>query len=532
MVFLQPDYVTKLLKPFVDHRLGQHDKDKARRDAFSADDVAADGGAGGGGTGGGAGGGDAAVGTADPQAVLAVGGAKTGAPSLATIREAKVVAAMKAVFSSGMVCWSRRASCARRCCPTFGRRSAWTPTSLASSCPHVRGGRPLLDGAIAQGRRWIMPLRLPESRPHEVLKKTWNSIVVTGPKTELSHEQLGLAFARKIAPAGIVERLLASIYGYGTYVKSWKRGSTTSCASSRGLGSCTSSSSCARSRSAVEGRAPRAPRGGGAAAEHHPGGDDGGGGQQPTDAPPPAEGASGGADGAPAGANEAQALAAPAAGEAASPSASQSAPSSPPKSPGEPSSPPKSPGERAQMLHELVVETRGLKSDRDHLWALLLRLREVVHFLLDDFPGCKYVEESPCPGCISSLDAHVARKPTRWPVEDVTSRQLRCERCGEGLEVNQVLMEEQSSEPIPLQLTVRAPPTTDFLEALHALREKEKAKNEEVAKRTGKPPPRQPVETLLVDFSPAPKESRFSADQLRYGKPIEGFRLHNCSAST
>ena len=65
------------------------------------------------------------------------------------------------------------------------------------------------------GRRWVMPMRLPEATPPSLLT-TWASLP--------QGQKLTLCYSLRIAPPGLVERLMASCYGLGYYHQFWRRG--------------------------------------------------------------------------------------------------------------------------------------------------------------------------------------------------------------------------------------------------------------------------------------------------------------------
>ena len=75
----------------------------------------------------------------------------------------------------------------------------------------------LTDNSI-EGRRWVMPMRLPTARPPDL-------IVGASDDGATNCEQLTLSYPiGKNMPAGLVERLMAGLYGVGRYVKSWRTG--------------------------------------------------------------------------------------------------------------------------------------------------------------------------------------------------------------------------------------------------------------------------------------------------------------------
>ena len=70
-----------------------------------------------------------------------------------------------------------------------------------------------------QGRRWVMPMRLPDVQSSDA-RAAWAFACA-----EEDSEVLGICLKLgHFAPPGIVERLMAAAYGLGTYHKFWKRG--------------------------------------------------------------------------------------------------------------------------------------------------------------------------------------------------------------------------------------------------------------------------------------------------------------------
>ena len=69
------------------------------------------------------------------------------------------------------------------------------------------------------GRRWVMPLRLPEAPPRHAIER-W-----VGAQEVPKVETLTLVYSLGVTPpAGLVERLMAACYGVGKYKACWKRG--------------------------------------------------------------------------------------------------------------------------------------------------------------------------------------------------------------------------------------------------------------------------------------------------------------------
>lgn len=65
------------------------------------------------------------------------------------------------------------------------------------------------------GRRWVMPMRLPELKP-QVVVDTWETLP--------SAQKRQLSYSLRLAPPGIAERLMAACYGLGFYHRFWRRG--------------------------------------------------------------------------------------------------------------------------------------------------------------------------------------------------------------------------------------------------------------------------------------------------------------------
>ena len=73
-----------------------------------------------------------------------------------------------------------------------------------------------------QGRRWVMPMRLPAAKPDEAAERWAGALAAHG---ERGCEQLGLVYPLGgFAPPGLAERLMSSCYAFGTYHKFWRGG--------------------------------------------------------------------------------------------------------------------------------------------------------------------------------------------------------------------------------------------------------------------------------------------------------------------
>ena len=169
IIYLQPDYITRLLKPLVDHRL--------TRSRF--------------------------------QQTLG---------SLPGDAETQ----------------SRRASLLLPACEIFVRSGElreelllpmWQPLGLHGDdyadvmVMLSASGVLFLAQHLSHGRRWVMPMRLPETRPLDAFEE-WNAIAETPDTEKMS---IGYRLGR-FAPPGISERLTAACKGLGDYCAFWKRG--------------------------------------------------------------------------------------------------------------------------------------------------------------------------------------------------------------------------------------------------------------------------------------------------------------------
>ena len=167
IIYLQPDYVTRLLKPLVDHRLGK--KFLMSVSAALADDVS------------------------DAERMTAMNAAE----ALVTAGELREELLP--------VLWE----------PVGLKRDDFGGVALMLSAAGVL----FLAEHTQQGRRWVMPMRLPDVQPTDA-KNAW-ALTVAEEDTEVLGVTMRLGF---FAPPGILERLMASCYGLGKYHKFWKRG--------------------------------------------------------------------------------------------------------------------------------------------------------------------------------------------------------------------------------------------------------------------------------------------------------------------
>ena len=169
IIYLQPDYITRLLKPLVDHRL--------TRSRFQQTL-------------------GALPGDADTQ--------------------------------------QRRASLLLPACETFVRTGElreelllpmWQPLGLHGDdygdvmVMLSASGVVFLAQHESHGRRWVMPMRLPEARPAEAYEQ-WQAMLG---EPEMEHLAVGYRLGR-FAPPGLSERLTAACKGLGEYSAFWKRG--------------------------------------------------------------------------------------------------------------------------------------------------------------------------------------------------------------------------------------------------------------------------------------------------------------------
>ena len=220
-----------------------------------------------------------------------------------------------------------------------------------------------------QGRRWVMPMRLPDVQSNDA-KNAWALTT-----SELDTEVLGVVMSLGyFAPPGIVERLMAACYGLGKYHKFWKRGA---------LIETDTLSLLAELR---------------------------------------VKDASGSDDDVGLDASSQQRLSANQIAKLQARKEQQLL---------EPSDEPK-------KQFDLWIELCGNKSNRSAMWAMLSQVRGIAQGVIDDFPGLSVTSEFCCPGCKdaserSHNDGGERWKPTRWPLDEVAKRPIKCEKCGEVL---------------------------------------------------------------------------------------------------
>ncbi len=166
IIYLHPDYVTRLLKPLVDHRVSRE--------------------------------------WAIPRAYEHTGELLEDAPSVRLL-----LAAVEVLTGSGEL--------REELLPML-----WEDTGL-----HVddygevllmlsESGVLFLSEFTTLGRRWVMPMRLPERKPESV-EASWRSA--------RDGAQLSVTYALgKIAPPGLAERLMAACFGLGVYHQFWRKG--------------------------------------------------------------------------------------------------------------------------------------------------------------------------------------------------------------------------------------------------------------------------------------------------------------------
>ena len=172
IIYLQPNYVVRLLKPLVDHRLGRQFFQKGQAGAEML-------------------GGD---------------------PATVAQKAAMLLPAVDALVKSGEL--------REELLPTL-----WEPLGLERDdyaevlMMMSVSGVLFLAEHTQQGRRWVMPMRLPANQPSDAMWK-WNEAM-----EQPEAEQLTMSYRiGKIAPPGIPERLTASCYGFGKYHRFWKFG--------------------------------------------------------------------------------------------------------------------------------------------------------------------------------------------------------------------------------------------------------------------------------------------------------------------
>lgn len=87
---------------------------------------------------------------------------------------------------------------------------------------------------------------------------------------------------------------------------------------------------------------------------------------------------------------------------------------------------------------ELSISVLGDAAKQTGLWASLMFVRDRAQVAIDDVPGVlKLKTVLICPGCL----AKNLHEPSLWPVEDVSSRTQRCEKCSSSLTLQNVDLE-------------------------------------------------------------------------------------------
>ena len=171
IIYLQPNYVVRLLKPLVDHRLNRQFFTKGHAGALLIGD--------------------------DQQ------------------RAATLLPAIDCLVKSGEL----REELLPLMWDSLGlERDDYAEVLLMMSVSGVL----FLAEHTQQGRRWVMPMRLPPNQPTDAMWK-WNEAM--GHADGDARETLAMSYRiGSIAPPGIPERLTASCYGFGKYHRFWKCG--------------------------------------------------------------------------------------------------------------------------------------------------------------------------------------------------------------------------------------------------------------------------------------------------------------------
>ena len=357
IIYLQPDYVTRLLKPLVDHRMG-----KKFMQAVAAKLPVE-------------------MGDAERAATL------TAADCLATSGELR-----------------------EELLPVM-----WEPVGLSRddfggvALMLCESGVLFLAEHSQQGRRWVMPMRLRDEQPTDA-KQQWAEAIEAE-----SAEVMGLAIRLgRFSPPGILERLMALCYGLGKYHKFWKRGAQIESHFEGYI-----------SQLLIELRAV------------YPVDDAGGVRVMVEDSLRPVVPAS-----------------------------------SPDKS-----SEDKKQQQKLDPVYELSIEFCGDKAQRARQYAVLTQVQGLAQTVLDDFEGLQTTTELNCPSCakrVELLKMQIEQtkyrrrksddgelKPdltiTRWPLEDVFKKSLRCERCKETVTLNNVPTNVGKIQGMSLILPTKAP---------------------------------------------------------------------------
>jgi len=128
--------------------------------------------------------------------------------------------------------------------------------------------------------------------------------------------------------------------------------------------------------------------------------------------------------------------------------------------------------EDARPEFELFFESVGPKSARLEAWASLMHVKRLAQNVVDRIPGLATFCKFSCPSCFSTRDP----EPFMWSLDDVAAKAKQCEKCSEHLTLNAASL---------------AAPITPTL--------------------------------LYLDKAPnsAPRETRYCAEKLRFGRPLE-----------
>ena len=535
MIFLQPDFVTRLLRPFVDHRLGDQAKAPPRKGDTPAPA-------------------EEPPSNAPPAASGATAAAADGVVALADKVKVPLTKverhelALRAMQQLGLQVLVKEGELREELLHMM-----WQPLGLDVDeygdllLLMAASGVLFLSENSFQGRRWTMPLRLPDAKPQDLLNKKWAAIEPTAPgagAAEKVMDQLGIECTLgRIAPPGVIERIMASCYGFGQYLRCWKRGALIEL--NQPAGALVLMELRWRVERAPEGNEEKtpapAPTTAAPAASAQPAVEGDVAAPAPGEVPGEAQG------GAPASSGETT----NAESDAASPTAPATAAAEPAAAPGSASAPAapaasessKDASKSSVRTAYVALEIRGRKMDRSICWATLLRLHELAQRVIADFPGLSVVEEAICPGCVASPKHQ--KKPMRWPMQHMTSRSLKCEACGEVLELNMVL-KERAPPPTQLSLSL-VPPAHDASEADDQSRSRRGSFVGGEATSTAPGMLSSPAGMLATNVpvpssmrrskegatvhhppsAPPPTERRFVASQVRLGKGIEAtYRLH------
>ena len=145
----------------------------------------------------------------------------------------------------------------------------------------------------------------------------------------------------------------------------------------------------------------------------------------------------------------------------------------------------------AHATHEQHVEVRAPRAARRDVWALLLRVNELVGKILEDFPGIVCEGQLCCPGCVDKQQAELRRRlaahaeknaeldkkrtdaerktirddversvrQQRWPLQDVTTKhRLTCELCTASISLASISAADTEGPHAPLSLGLHVTP--------------------------------------------------------------------------